>query len=100
MRESLFYRIFGIILFIFNKKRDSDSVARISESAVIYPDRFFFLLTGRFTIYSSRPEHVHTVPHPSQTTISHQLSYIAPQHRAQRQARAPHASATAYVSNA
>src|SRR6266566_2688941 len=36
MRESLFYRIFGIILFIFNKKRDSDSVARISESAVPY----------------------------------------------------------------
>src|SRR6266576_3316139 len=35
MRESLFYRIFGIILFIFNKKRDSDSVARISESAVL-----------------------------------------------------------------
>jgi hypothetical protein len=31
----MFYRIFGIILFIFNKKRDSERVARVSESAVV-----------------------------------------------------------------
>ena len=39
-------------------------------------------------------------PRPSQTTISHHSSYTVPQHRAQRQAPAPRASATAYASNA
>ena len=72
----------------------------ISPPTVI--SRTFFWLTGRFMIYNSRPEHVHTAPHPFLTTISYRSSYTAPKHRAQPEAaaRAPRASATAYASNA